>query len=482
MNKPPTLIAFTMMLVLSIPAIGAETSTSSDWTSGAPRPDISTAFVRLPTGGRDGGETLIISADARSEAQGYWIRSYPAVGGTWIQFRAYCRMQQIPTPRRSVFARLLWAGANTTAVRPPVNAVKRYEASVLPENVELYGSNPNTGIGAMDEFPAVMATGVDGWSEVTGIYLAPRDTNRVTVELNLQFAPGGRVEWSSVSIETVVAPPRRTVKVAAVNFEPSGGHEPLDNCRMAEPFIAEAAQRGAQLVVLSEHFTIQNLPSTWSDQPHVASAEAIPGGPISAFFGNLAKQHHLYIVVGMYERDGLSIYNDAVLFSPAGEVAGKYRKVAPTMPEMAKGIRPGVEYPVFDTPFGRVGMMVCWDTHFPETARELAKHGAEIIAVPAYGFQTLLVQARAVENQVHIITSIYEDDGKSDPLTRWGISGIIDPEGKVVARAPSPHSVAVAEIDLSHRYWVWLGNLHDRLPANIPITNAEARYVTPKNP
>jgi len=468
-----------LLVVIARVAMGAEPMSSSDWISGAPRPEIAATFTRLPTGGRTGGEALVISADARSEAQGYWIRSYPVVGGTWIHFRAYCRMQHVATPRRSVFARLLWAGANTTDARPPVNAVTRYETSVLPLNVELYGSTPDAGIGAMDEFPALLTTGVDEWNEVTGTFLAPRQATRVAVELNLQFAPGGQVLWSDVSVETVAAPPRRTATVAAVNFEPSGGKEPLDNCRMVEPYIAEAAQRGAQLVVLSEHFPTQNIPATWSKQPHIDSAEAIPGGPISTFFCALAKQYRIYIVVGMYERDGLSIYNDAVLFSPEGVVAGKYRKVAPTMPEMAKGIRPGADYPVFDTPFGRVGMMVCWDTHFPETARELAKRGAEIIAVPAYGFQTLLVQARAVENQIHIITSIYEDDGKSDPLSRWGISGIIDPEGKVVARAPTPHSVAVTNIDLSHRYWVWLGNLHDRLPANIPLTNADSSRVQP---
>lgn len=447
----------------------AESGWLSDWTPGAPRPELAPAFARDPAGGRVGDEALHIASDDAAK-QGYWVRSHAVRGGTWIRFRAQVCHQGVALPRRSVCARLLWAGAGNTDVRPQPGAVRRTAPSVWPQAVQLYG-DPARGIGAEEEFPAVLPPGADGWSEVTGTYLVPPDAVRMAVELNLQYAAGGKVAWSGVTVEAVPEPPRRTARVAAVNFEPSGGADPFANCRLAEPFVAQAAAQGAQLVVFSEHYATQNLDPAYGLGRHVKSAEAIPGGPLCAAFGELARKHRVYLVVGMYEREGNSIYNDAVLFGPDGAVVGKYRKTTPTPGEMGKGIRPGDDFPVFDLPFAKVGMMVCWDSHFPEPARELARRGAEIIALPAYGFQTTLGQARAIENQVHLVASIYVDDGRSDPLHRWGISGVIDPTGKVVARAPGPQSVVVHEIDLTPRHWVWLGNLRERLPMNYPQVN-----------
>ncbi len=449
-------------------AITADAVVSSDWVSGAPRAEIAPTFTRNLTGGRSGGESLTITCDQRQGLQGYWIKSEPVVGKTFVKFTTYYQARGVEVPRRSVLVRLLWAGADNTDVRPLINITRRDAPSVLPKSIELYGGSPDGGMPAMDELPVVGATGPDGWTEVSGIYRVPHDANRVAIELNLQFAPNSSVVWSDTTLTTVPEPKPRKARIAAVNFEPNGGDNPMDNCRMAEPFVAEAARQGADLVTFSEHYTTQGL-----GQPdaHVTSAEAIPGGPICAFFGALARKHSIYIVVGMYERDGIRVYNDAVMFGPDGNVAGKYRKNAPTSGEMAKGIMPGDDLPVFTTRFGKVGLLVCYDLQFPELARELGKRGAEMIIAPSYGFPTLLGKSEAMENQIFLVTSIYVDDGKSDPLSRWGITGIIDPEGNVVARAPNHHSIAIADIDLTPRHWVWLGNLRDRLYNHRPVIN-----------
>lgn len=451
------------MLCLSL-AAGAG---AVEWTSGAPRPEIAPAFSRLPQGGRDDGEALGISCDQRSGLQGYWLASYPVTGGTHVRFRAYYRSTGVAAPRRSIMVRLLWAGAATTAARPPLGTIRQDAPCVWPAEVGLYG-DPARGMPVMDEFPIIGGTGPDGWTEVSGVYRAPQDAVRVAVELNLQYAPGGSVLWSAVTLEAADPPKPRIARIATVNLEPKGGHEPLDNCRMAAPFVEKAAAQGAQCVVFSEHFATQNLKDYAAD-PVLASAEAIPGGPISAYFANLARANRIHIVVSIYERDGLCVFNSAVLFGPDGSVIGTYRKVTPTSGEMARGIMPGHELPVFSTSFGRVGMLICYDLQFPEPARELANRGAEIILVPAYGFQTILGQTRAIENQVHLVTSIYEDDGKVEAQRRWGITGIIDPTGAVIARAAGPGTLAIADIDLSPRQWVWLGNWRERLPNHRPL-------------
>jgi predicted amidohydrolase len=114
----------------------------------------------------------------------------------------------------------------------------------------------------------------------------------------------------------------------------------------------------------------------------------------------LAVKHDLYIVAGLLEREGPAIYNVAVLISPDGKVIGKYRKVTLPRGEIEAGITPGRDYPVFETRFGKVGMMICYDGFFPEVARALAIQGAEVIVWPVWGCNPLLASARACENHV----------------------------------------------------------------------------------
>src|SRR5207247_4137640 len=121
------------------------------------------------------------------------------------------------------------------------------------------------------------------------------------------------------------------------------------------------------------------------------------------YFGELARKHALYLVVGLVERDDHLIYNVAVLIGPNGNLIGKYRKVALPRTEIEAGVTPGTEYPVFDTRFGKVGMMVCYDGFFPEPARQLSIRGAEIIAFPVAGCNPILAAARACEAHVCLV-------------------------------------------------------------------------------
>jgi len=102
--------------------------------------------------------------------------------------------------------------------------------------------------------------------------------------------------------------------------------------------------------------------------PEAEGAEAIPG-PSTDYNCGLAKQHGLYIVAGLIERDRHQLFNVAVLIGPDGKVAGKYRKVCLPGGEYDKGMSAGDDYRVFDTRLDRIGMMICYDGFFPEVAR-----------------------------------------------------------------------------------------------------------------
>jgi predicted amidohydrolase len=163
----------------------------------------------------------------------------------------------------------------------------------------------------------------------------------------------------------------------------------------------------------------------------------------------------LYVVVGLYERDKHLVYNVAALIGPDGKLVGKYRKVCLPRDEIADGVAPGKEYPVFETRFGKMGMMVCYDGFFPEVARELSNAGAEVVAWPVAGCNPLLAAARACENHVHLVSSTYTDSSRD-----WTLTAVYDRDGKPLATAEKFGTVVVAEVDLAARHF-WRNNLGD---------------------
>ena len=193
------------------------------------------------------------------------------------------------------------------------------------------------------------------------------------------------------------------------------------------------------------------------------AAEPIPG-PTTERLGDLARRKNSYVVAGIYEREGPLVYNTAVLIDRAGRLTGKYRKVYLPRDEVDGGSTPGSDYPVFATDFGKVGLMICWDVQYPDPARALALGGAEILALPIWGGNATLGHARAIENSVFLVSSGY------DYATE-----IVDPVGKVVAKAEAMPGIATADIDLNHRYTdAWLGHMRDRffheIRDDVPVT------------
>jgi formamidase len=204
-----------------------------------------------------------------------------------------------------------------------------------------------------------------------------------------------------------------------------------------------------QLVVVPELMLAAEAPllqarGSWMNEV----AEPIPG-PTTGRASELAKETGLWLVPGsLYERgDDGKVYNTAIAVSPLGEVAATYRKVFPWQPY--EHTTPGNEFVVFDIPdIGRVGLAICYDGSFPETVRQLAWLGAEVIIQPTLTttrdreMELVCARANAWTNQLFVVNV-----NAADPAG-VGASCIVDPEGTVRQQAGAGEEVLIDCLDL----------------------------------
>lgn len=444
------------------PAKQSSESTNELWTIGwkqcSPRDEIRPKFSTADSSGPSTDPCLIIQHDSRMNLDGYFEKSFRVTGGEHYQFRIQRKLINVAFPRRSALIRILWHDDQGRMVN----------ADVPNEQLQELGHAPS----AEPEYPADGPVDADGWCQIDNVYRAPSKAKSATIELHLQWAPDGSALWSNFSFTNSPPLPKRLVRLATIHYKPSG-KSTRANCEEFAPLIEMASEQNADLIVLGE-----TVPSVQIQRPIDELAEPIPG-PTTEYFSALSKKHKTHIVLSLHERDGHSIYNTAVLLDPNGDCLGKYRKVSLPPSEAASGIAPGNEFPVFQTRFGKVGMMVCYDGFFPEVARELSNRGAEVIAWPVWGCNQLLAKARACENHVYLISSTF-----MDTKDNWMISAVFDPTGKPIATASQWGSVAVAEVDLNRPYIgpYNLGDFRAMLPRHRPISSPEPNQSHSNSP
>jgi len=202
-----------------------------------------------------------------------------------------------------------------------------------------------------------------------------------------------------------------------------------------------AGRQRADIVLLPEMATIYGMQREKALKTAQTLSDWIAGRYIQK-----AKQYEMYIIGWLIEKEDGKLYNTSFIIDRSGNIIGKYRKTHLTLMEREDWrITPGDEYPVFKTDFGTIGIMICFDNHFPEVPRILALKGAEIIFYPLAGEEQeeliweVMLRSRAIDNRVHIVSS---------QVYYGARSCIVDNEGYIIADAGHKHGVVSAEIDL----------------------------------
>ncbi len=242
------------------------------------------------------------------------------------------------------------------------------------------------------------------------------------------------------------------MRVACAQYAVHEG-TPDHNLERSLFFIKRAAAEGADLVILPE---LANSGCDLGPRERALDlAEEVPGGPTALAWGEVAKgEAGICIVGGLLEKEGDTLHNSAVLLGPG--VVGRYRKTHLWNREKLL-YEPGQELPVFETPLGKIGVLVCYDAWFPEAARTLALRGAQVLCVPSNapddwvpeeqrrgGLTMLNVHAIAHANANRLFVACANRVGDG----YLGRSCVVDPTGGVLALGdPTEEGLVLADVD-----------------------------------
>ena len=282
------------------------------------------------------------------------------------------------------------------------------------------------------------------WALGEDRFTGPAKAIDAEVRLQFRFSPRGTVKWDRISIQECEPIPPRLVKVAV-------GWGKADMAHWST-WLDRAGEKKADIALLTEGF---NGKSPQDPEPL--------DGPSARLMSEKAKRWKMYVSGTLYEKRGDLVHNTALMFDRTGKLLGTYEKVELFDPEEHMGVTPGVGFPIFKTDFGNVGVMTCYDSWFPETARLLAYKGAELILLPNAGYNMELMPARAADNGVWLAVSsencpagIWDSAGarageKAPDPTRYATSSIKDVE------KDDAYRLLTATLDLSRRwsphYW-----------------------------
>ena len=270
------------------------------------------------------------------------------------------------------------------------------------------------------------------------------------------------------STQQRIAAQANAFKVAAIQM--ASGPNVTGNLSEARRLIAKAAEQGARLVVLPEFFAIMGM----NDKDKVAVREQAGTGPIQKFLGDTAREFKIWLVGGSIPMAASvpgKVRNTCLVFDERGQQVARYDKMHLFNLELgnenyheANTIEPGDKVVVVDSPFGRIGLAICYDLRFPELFR--AMKNVDVIVLPSAFTETtgkmhweVLVRARAIENLAYVIASAqggYHINGRET----HGNTMIVDPWGRILDRLPRGSGVVVADVNPSYQ-----ASLRSSLPA-----------------
>ena len=237
-----------------------------------------------------------------------------------------------------------------------------------------------------------------------------------------------------------------TLTVALAQIDLALG-DPARNLATARAKIAQAKARGADAIVLPELWS-----SAYDLERAAAHASVLDTGVFTAI-AQTAREHQIAIVGSLLEADGARIYNTATLHDARGKRVGAYHKLhLVRMLEEDKFLVGGDDARVFDAPFGKCALAVCYDLRFPELWRHYALDGARLVFLAAewpvkrIAHWRVLLPARAIENQ--FLIAACNRVGTSKGETFGGHSMIVNPSGEIIVEGDDCDVLLVAQIDL----------------------------------
>ena len=245
------------------------------------------------------------------------------------------------------------------------------------------------------------------------------------------------------------------MKIAAVQM--ISGPQVVPNLQNVRGLIAQAVEQGAQLVALPEYFPMIGA----ADADRLAAREHFGSGPIQDFLRDCARRHGIWLIGGslpLAAEDENKLRNSCIVFNPQGKAVARYDKIhlfgyskGDENYDEAATIEAGQTPIVFDSPFGRIGLGICYDLRFPELFRRMGK--IDLLVLPSAFTETtgrahweLLLRARAVENQCYVLAPAQGGRHPSGRLT-YGNSMIVDPWGDVLGRLDKGDGIVVVELD-----------------------------------
>ncbi len=248
------------------------------------------------------------------------------------------------------------------------------------------------------------------------------------------------------------------IKIAAIQM--STVADKMENVRTVKAYLEKIKDENPDFVILPEMFC---CPYQTENFPIYAEKE---GGPVWQQLSGYAKQYGIYLIGGsMPEKDAEgNVYNTSYIFDREGKQIGKHRKVhlfdinvkgGQTFKE-SDTLTAGDSDTVFDTEFGKIGVMLCFDIRFPELSRMMVNDGAKVIFVPAAFNMTtgpahweLSFRTRALDNQIYMVGCAPARDVSAGYIS-WGHSIVTDPWGRVIDMLDEKKGILLAELDMDY--------------------------------